>query len=122
MIKFVEKKREEEERHIRENLTEEELELFDLLRKDKLTKNEEQQVKISAKKLYNSLIEKKNEILTVDWYKDKQPKTKVQDLVRDILNENLPQSNDWVIFKEKLEVVFNHILDRAMTGSDYIAT
>ena len=122
LLKFVEKMQEEEERHIRENLSEEELELFDLLKKEKLTKAEEQQVKLSAKKLFETLSEKKNKLLIVDWYKDEQPKLKVQSLVQDVLDKTLPQSYDRVIFKQKLDVVFNHIIDRAMTGYGYIAS
>jgi len=113
---------EEEERHIRENLSEEELELFDILKKEKLTKVEEQQVKLSAKKLFETLSEKKNKLLIVDWYKDEQPKLKVQSLVQDVLDKTLPQSYDRVIFKQKLDVVFNHIIDRAMTGYGYIGS
>ena len=122
LLKFVEKMQEEEERHIRENLSEEELELFDLLKKEKLTKAEEQQVKLSAKKLFETLSEKKNKLLIVDCYKDEQPKLKVQSLVQDVLDKTLPQSYDRVIFKQKLDVVFNHIIDRAMTGYGYIAS
>ncbi|MDP4181811.1 MAG: type I restriction endonuclease subunit R [Bacillota bacterium] len=122
LLKFVEKMQEEEERHIRENLSEEELELFDLLKKDKLTKTEEQQVKLSAKKLFETLTEKKNNLLIVDWYKDEQPKLKVQSMIQDVLDKTLPQSYDRVIFKQKLDVVFNHIVDRAMTGYGYIAS
>lgn len=122
LLKFVEKMKEEEERHVRENLTEEELEIFDLLKKDKLTKAEEQQVKLSAKKLYETLIESKNKLLIVDWYKDEQPKLKVQSIVQDVLDKTLPQSYDRVIFKQKLDVVFNHIIDRAMTGYGYVAS
>jgi type I restriction enzyme R subunit len=121
LLEFVEKMREEDERHIRENLTEEELELFDLLKKDKLTKKEEQQVKLSAKKLYETLTEKKNELLIVDWYKEEQPKLKVQSTVQDVLDKTLPQSYDRVSFKQKLDIVFTHIVDRAITGYDYIA-
>lgn len=122
LLKFVEKMKKEEERHIKENLTEEELELFDLLKKDKLTKKEEQEVKLSAMKLYKSLIEKRESLLVVDWYKDEQPKLKVQSLVQDVLNETLPQSYDRIIFKQKLDVVFNHLVDRATTGFDFVAS
>lgn len=122
LLKFVEKMKEEEERHIRENLSEEELELFDLLKKDKLTKAEEQQVKLAAKKLYETLLEKKSNLLIVDWYKDEQPKMKVQAVVQDILDDTLPKSYDRIIFKHKLDVVFNHIIDRATTGYGYIAS
>ncbi len=47
----------EDERHIREGLTVEELELFDLLKKEDLTKKEEQAVKLSAKKLYETILD-----------------------------------------------------------------
>lgn len=53
--------RTKEERHIKEDLTKEELEIFDLLRKDKLTKAEEQKVKLAAKELYQMLTAKKSE-------------------------------------------------------------
>jgi type I restriction enzyme, R subunit len=122
LIKFVEQMQQEEERHIRENLTEEELEIFDLLRKEKLTKKEEQEVKLSAKKLYETLAEMKNSLLVVDWYKDEKPKLKVQSVVQDVLDKTLPQSYDRVIFKQKLDVVFNHIVDRATTGYGFVAS
>ncbi|MEH7277133.1 type I restriction endonuclease subunit R [Neobacillus vireti] len=122
LIKFVEKMKDEDERHIKENLTEEELELFDLLKKEKLTKKEEQQVKLSAKKLYEALLEEKNGLLIIDWYKDEQPKLKVQSKVQDVLDKTLPQSYDRVIFKEKLDIVFNHIVDRAITGYSFVAS
>ncbi|WHZ58781.1 type I restriction endonuclease subunit R [Metabacillus hrfriensis] len=121
LLKFIEKMHEEDERHIRENLKEEELELFDLLKKDKLTKKEEQQVKLSAKELFETLVEKKNGLLIVDWYKDEQPKLRVQSVVQDVLDKTLPQSYDRLIFKQKLDVVFNHIVDRATTGYNYVA-
>lgn len=122
LLKFVEKMKEEEERHLKENLTEEELELFDLLKKDKLTLNEEQQVKLSAKQLYQTLINKKDSLLVIDWYKDEQPKLKVQSIVQDVLDKTLPQSYDRIIFKNKLDIVFQHIVDRATTGNNFIAS
>ena len=45
----------EEERHIKEDLTEEELEIFDLLCKENLTAAEEKKVKLAAKMLYETL-------------------------------------------------------------------
>ena len=54
----MEKLRAEEERHIRQELSEAELELFDLLRKEQLTVDEEKRVKLAAKELYSTLTEK----------------------------------------------------------------
>lgn len=53
----MEELRAEEERHIRQELSEAELELFDLLRKEQLTADEEKHMKLSAKGLYNTLTE-----------------------------------------------------------------
>jgi type I restriction enzyme, R subunit len=45
----------EEERHIREGLTEAELELFDLMKKEKLTKAQEKALKNAARMLLKRL-------------------------------------------------------------------
>lgn len=63
----MEELRTEEERHIKEELSEAELELFDLLRKEQLTADEEKHVKLAAKELYNTLTEKRNELFIVGW-------------------------------------------------------
>ena len=55
-----------EVRHIKENLSEEELEIFDLLYKDKLTKEEEKKVKLAAKNLYNSLVQNRKKLFVID--------------------------------------------------------
>lgn len=44
LVKFAEELHAEEERHIREGLSEDELEIFDLLKKDKMTQEETQKV------------------------------------------------------------------------------
>lgn len=69
LIAFVEKMKEEEMRATREGLTEEELELFDLLKKEKLTKDEEQKVKLAAKNLLKRLKDERPKVLINDWHK-----------------------------------------------------
>ncbi|MBK8416405.1 MAG: DUF3387 domain-containing protein [Bacteroidetes bacterium] len=61
LVDFSKKLRDEEERHIRENLTKEELELFDLIRQTKkdLTKKEEQLVKLAARDLFKKIVDLK---------------------------------------------------------------
>lgn len=70
----MEELRAEEERHIKEELSEPELELFDLLRKEQLTVDEEKRVRLAAKELYITLTEKRNELFIVRWQNDPQPK------------------------------------------------
>ncbi|MCL1851813.1 MAG: type I restriction endonuclease subunit R [Peptococcaceae bacterium] len=121
ILKFMEDLRAEEERHVKEELSEEELELFDLLRKDKLTKAEEQRVKLAAKELYATLILRKGELFVVGWHNDAKPRERVRSAIRSCLNDALPESYDRDIFAAKSDRVYQHIVDQAMMGYDWVA-
>ena len=121
ILKFMDELRAEEERHIKEELTEEELELFDLLRKDKLTKAEEKRVRVAAKELYNTLIIKKEKLFIIGWQNDPQPRAKVKAEIIECLNGTLPDSYDPEIFEQKSNTVFEHIIDQANMGYAWVA-
>src|SRR5699024_9465747 len=55
LVDFVNDLKEEDERHIKKGLSEEELEVYDLLKKEKLTEKEEERVRLSAKRLYETV-------------------------------------------------------------------
>ena len=92
LLELMKLMKEEESRHVKEDLSEEELEIFDLLCKDSLTKEEEKKVKLAAKNLYNTLIENKKELFVVDWQNDPTPREKVRSKIISVLNEYLPES------------------------------
>lgn len=121
LLKLMEELRAEEERHIKEELSEAELEIYDLLRKDKLTADEEKKVKLAAKELYNTLLAKKQELFVVGWQNDAQPKERVKSEIVTILNTFLPECYDREIFTQKSSIVFNHIVDQAITGYNWVA-
>jgi type I restriction enzyme, R subunit len=118
LMSFIEGLRAEEERHIREGLTEKELELFDLLKKDNLTKSEEQDVKLAAKNLLKRLLEEKPTVLINDWYKDTQVKIQVDKVIGGILEKYLPESYDRIVFKDKCNTVFQHFYMQALQGGN----
>ena len=121
LIALMEELRAEEERHIKEELSEEELELFDLLRKEHLTADEEKKVKLAAKELYHRLLEKKQELFVVGWQNDPQPKERVKSEIVKILNLFLPECYGREVFSHKSNVVFEHIVDQAITGYNWVA-
>ena len=121
LLKLMEELRAEEERHIKEELSEAELEIYDLLRKEKLTADEEKKVKLAAKELYNTLLAKKQELFVVGWQNDAQPKERVKSEIVTILNTFLPECYDREIFTQKSSIVFNHIVDQAITGYNWVA-
>lgn len=121
LTKLVAELKEEENRANVEGLTEEELEIFDLLIADKkLSKSDEQKVKLSAKNLYKKLREQKDSLLVVDWYKDEQPKAKMKSAIEVSLNADLPDSYDASSFKLKTEILLNHFIDMAVQGYGWI--
>lgn len=118
LLQLLEDLKKESTRANFEGLTEEELELFDLLIKDKkLTKSEEQSVKLAAKSIYSKLTEEKSDLFVVDWYKDEQPKLKVKQAIEQVLDEDLPDCYDKEIFAVKTNLLLNHFID--MTVQHY---
>lgn len=121
LMKFTEDLHAEDERAIREGLTEDELEIFDLLTKDKMTQEETQKVRLAAKSLLHRLLEEQPKVLVQDWYKDTQTKKQVRSAVEQVLDAKLPESYDRVLFREKCDNVFYLMLDYASHGRKWVA-
>jgi type I restriction enzyme, R subunit len=119
LVDFAENLKEESERHVREGLTEDELELFDLLKKDKMTAEETQKIKLAAKSLLTRLLATQPKVLVQDWYKDDQSQRRVKSTVEDVLDQNLPGSYDRILFKAKCDNVFELIYHRASAGQKW---
>ena len=113
--------REEDERHIREGLSEDELELFDLLKKDKLTQAETQTVKLAAKTLLKRLVEEQPKVLIQDWYKDAQSRQRLRSAVEEVLDAGLPDSYDRLTFKQTCENVYGVVFDYSSRGVKWAA-
>jgi type I restriction enzyme R subunit len=121
LIKFTKDMKAESERHVREGLTEDELELFDLLKKEKMTKDEAQKVRLAAKSLLRRLREETPKVLVQDWFKDAQSKLKVRSAVENVLHTHLPESYDRAAFTEKCNGVFDLMVDYANQGLKWAA-
>ena len=123
LVKLLEELRQEDNRANTEGLTEEELEIYDLLiAGKKLTQDEEQKVKLSAKNLYKKLVDNRSSLLVVDWYKDEQPRAKLKYEVELSLNDDLPESYDKAAFDSKVSLIMNHFVDMAVQGYGWIGT
>ncbi|MFZ6029763.1 MAG: type I restriction endonuclease subunit R [Chloroflexota bacterium] len=106
----------EDERHIREGLTEAELELFDLMKKEKMTKAEEQALKNAAHLLLKRLKEEKPVVLVQDWHKDQQTQKRVFSTIETVLDSTLPANYDRPTFRQVCERIYNLIFERASRG------
>ncbi|MBX9609018.1 MAG: type I restriction endonuclease subunit R [Gammaproteobacteria bacterium] len=110
---YVADMQKEAERAVREGLTEDELELFDLLRKDNMTQEEAQQVKLAAKHLLSRLVAETPKLLVQDWFKDLQTQKQVRSEIERVLDEKLPASYERAVFKQKCDNVFDLAVDYA---------
>ena len=122
LLQLIEDLKKEEKRPEAEGLSEEELEIFDLLiAGKKLTQDEEQKVKLSAKNLFKKLTDEKKELLVVDWYKDEQPRSRVKTAIETSLDADLPVSYDKETFAAKIQLLLTHFIDMAVQGYGWVA-
>jgi type I restriction enzyme R subunit len=101
---------EEEARHVREQLTEAELVVFDLLTRPgpDLTTDERNEVKKVARQLLSRL----TGVLTIDWEKTAQARARVRETIETELDSGLPRAYSPDVFKAKAGAVFQHVYDK----------
>ena len=109
LIAFTEELNEEEQRTIAEQLSEEELAVFDLLTRPalELTEAERDKVKAISKQLLETLKEGK---LVLDWRKRQQSRAVVKLTVLQILRE-LRECYTQEMYDQKREAVYQHIYE-----------
>ncbi|WOF15410.1 type I restriction endonuclease subunit R [Methanoplanus sp. FWC-SCC4] len=109
LCSFTDELNEEDQRSIKENLTEEELIIFDLLIKPemKLSKKEEAEVKKVAKDLLMTMKQNK---LVLDWRKRQQSRAEVRVCIDEILDQ-LPRAYTPEIYQEKCDIIYQHVFD-----------
>lgn len=122
LLQLIEDMKREQSRTTELNLTEEELEIYDLLmiKGHRLTQAEEQAVILAAKNLYQKLTAERENVLVVDWYKDEQPKNRVLSLIKESLNSDLPMCYDRSVFTDKTNLLLNHFVDMSVQGYGWI--
>jgi type I restriction enzyme R subunit len=97
----------EEQRHVRENLSEEELTVFDLLTRPgpDLNKAEQETVKKAARELLMKL----KELLTLDWRDRIDSRAKVKLAIEDLLDSSLPRAYTPQLYQQKCDRLFEHV-------------
>ncbi|MEB3124363.1 MAG: type I restriction enzyme endonuclease domain-containing protein, partial [Synechococcales bacterium] len=99
---------EEQERHVRENLSEEELVIFDILTRPapELTTAERDQVKRVAKDLLTRL----KQLLVLNWRQKFAARSKLKLAIEDTL-DTLPVAYDRPLFAQKCSALFDHVYE-----------
>ena len=100
---------EEQSRHVREHLTEEELTVFDILTRPgpELTTEERDEVK----KVARTLLERLRELLVIGWRQRVGARARVQLAIQDALDEGLPRAYSKELYENKCTAVFEHVYE-----------
>jgi type I restriction enzyme R subunit len=100
----------EQSRHVREQLSEEELVVFDLLTRPgpELSTEERNEVK----KVARDLLTKLRTSLSVDWQNTEQSRARVLDTIEETLDAGLPRAYTPDVFKAKSGRIFQHVYER----------
>lgn len=116
LIQLVQELSEEESRYIREGFTtDDELAIFDLLKKDNPNKADIKKLKGTATEMYSKITEA---ISRMDHWTDKDETTaEIQNLIRDILWRELPESYD----EQQIEVCRGDVFEYVYTRFGYMA-
>jgi len=99
----------EQERHVRENLNEEELVIFDILTRPapELTTAERDEVKKVAKELLTRL----KQLLVLNWRQKSAARSTLKLAIEDTLDSGLPRSYTPEIYSQKCTALFEHVYE-----------
>jgi type I restriction enzyme R subunit len=100
---------EEQDRHVREHLSEEELTIFDILTRPgpELSAEERDEVK----KVAQRLLAKLHELLVLGWRQKIQSRARVRLAIEDTLEEGLPRAYTDELYAKKCGSLFEHVFE-----------
>jgi type I restriction enzyme R subunit len=99
----------EQQRNVREHLTEEELTVFDILTRPgpELSSEERDEVK----KVARALLEKLKSAVVLDWRQRAQARAQVRLAIEDTLDDGLPRAYTPDLYERKVAAVFEHVFE-----------
>ncbi len=109
LLKLSRNLSEEQQRHVRENMTEEELVILDILTRPapELTTEERHEVKKVARELLNRL----KQLLVLNWRQKSGARAQLKLAIEDTLDTGLPRAYDKPLYEQKCFALFEHVYE-----------
>ena len=101
---------EEEQRHVRENLSEEELVIFDILTRPSPELSTEERTEV--KKVARDLLARLKQLLVLSWRQKSAARSQIKLAIEDTLDSGLPRAYTPELYNEKCAAVFEHVYER----------
>ena len=112
LLKLSRNLNQEQERHVRENMTEEELVIFDILTRPapELSADERAEVKKVARELLNKM----KLLLVLNWRQKSTARSQLKLTIEDVLDTGLPRTYTPELYRQKCSALFEHVYESYM--------
>jgi len=109
LLKLSRNLSDEQQRHVRENMTEEELVIFDILTRPapELSADERAEVKKVSRELLNKL----KMLLVLNWRQKSAARSQIKLAIEDVLDTGLPRTYTPELYRLKCSALFEHVYD-----------
>lgn len=100
---------EEQERHVRENMSEEELVIFDILTRPAPELSTEERAEV--KKVARDLLARLKALLVINWRQKSTARSQLKLTIEDMLDTGLPRVYTKELYTQKCSAVFEHVYE-----------
>jgi type I restriction enzyme R subunit len=109
LVKLSQSLSEEQQRHVRENMSEEELVIFDILTRPAPELSPEERAEV--KKVARALLERLKQLLVLNWRQKSTARSQLKLAIEDALDAGLPRAYTPELYQQKCSAVFEHIYE-----------
>ena len=99
----------EQERHVREHMSEEELVIFDILTRPAPELNTEERAEV--KKVARELLARLKQLLVLNWRQKSAARSQLKLTIEDTLDSGLPRAYTLELYQQKCSVLFEHVYE-----------
>ncbi|MDS4042656.1 MAG: type I restriction endonuclease subunit R [Candidatus Competibacter sp.] len=109
LLEFSNSLDDEQERHVRENLAEEELVIFDILTRPAPTLSTEERAEV--KKVARELLTRLKQLLVLNWRQKAAARSALKLAIEDTLDAGLPRTYAPEMYRQKCSAIFEHVYE-----------
>jgi type I restriction enzyme R subunit len=109
LLKLTRNLSEEQQRHVRENMTEEELVIFDILTRPAPELSDAERAEV--KKVARDLLDRLKQLLVLNWRQKSTARSQLKLTIEDTLDTGLPRAYDKPLYEQKCSALFEHVFE-----------
>jgi len=109
LLKLSRSLSDEQRRHVREKMTDEELVVFDILTRPAPELSQEERAEV--KKVTRELLSRLKQLLVINWRQKSAARSQLKLAIEDVLDAGLPRAYSPELYQQKCSAVFGHIYE-----------